>query len=52
MISTRDRKLQFEKWRDIKVDKQGFILAVEVSADYTIRTESSESVDHLRTLTK
>ena len=44
--------MQFDKWRDIEVDKQGIIRATEISADYTIRTESSESVDHLRTPTK
>jgi hypothetical protein len=52
MISTRNRKLQFDKWRDIQVDKQGIIRAAKVSADYTIRTEASETVEHLWRLTK
>jgi hypothetical protein len=32
--------------------KQGIIRAADVNADYTIRPEPSETVEHLRTLTK
>jgi peroxiredoxin len=34
------------------IDKQGVIRAADVNADYTIRPEPSETVEHLRTLTK
>src|SRR5271169_6478822 len=34
------------------VDKQGIIRAADVNADYTIRPEPSETVEHLRTLAK
>ena len=34
------------------VDKQGIIRAADVNANYTIRPESSETVEHSRTLTK
>ena len=34
------------------IDKRGIIRAADVNADYTIRPEPSETVEHLRTLTK
>jgi peroxiredoxin len=34
------------------IDKQGIIRAADVNADYTIRPEPSETLKHLRTLTK
>jgi peroxiredoxin len=34
------------------IDKEGIIRAAEVNADYTIRPEPSQTVEHLRTLTK
>src|SRR5580658_11012642 len=34
------------------LDKQGIIRAADVNADYTMRPEPSETVEHLRTLVK
>ena len=34
------------------IDRQGIIYAADINADYTVRSEPSESLDHLRELAK